>query len=72
MHEPLVIGIYLPTFEFQPWFLKGTELVTKFERNIRIAYKTDSEVVDLLASLFEISALIPTVSSEAVKKLLLT
>lgn len=64
MFEPLVVGVYLPSLECQPWFIKGTDWVTKLEQKNRTAYKSDSDIIGLLDSLFETSVLIPTLVPE--------
>ena len=71
MHKPIVAEVYLPAFNYQPWFFKGTAWVEKLERNLRDAFKEDKDGVPLLKTLFETSAKIPNYSAQEVKHLLL-
>lgn len=71
MHEPIVVGVYLSSFEQQPWFFKGTAWVERLEKNLRDTFKDGKDDVSLLKTLLETSEAIPNYSAQNLKQLLL-
>lgn len=56
MHEPLVIGLILPTFKHRRWFCAHTLLMDHCKKEIRILFDQRKDVTALLKMIFKLSA----------------
>ena len=75
MHEPLLMGIYLPLLpclpRFSPWKLRETVFMERFERKLRLLQSTGEYLDgDLLRKLFIQAFELPTMSNELARRML--
>ena len=71
MHEPIVVGLYFPSFEHKPWFIKGTPWSIKVQNHLRQSFKSGSEVIEYLKSVLAQVVVIQSSSAIEVESSLL-
>ena len=71
MHEPIVVGIYFPSFQYKPWFIKGTPWIEHITSELRKKFKDRECVSGLLKDTFEVSANLDSGRSKNVENFLL-
>ena len=71
MHEPIVVGLYFPTFEHKPWFVKSTPWSIKVQNDLREYYKLGKEVTEYLKRVMKQIAIVQTSSATDVENVLL-
>ena len=71
MHEPIVVGLYFPSFEYKPWFVKGTPWSLKTQNELRERFKASQDVVEYLKNVLNQVNLLLSASSDDVESILL-
>ena len=70
MHEPLVIGLVLPTFKHRPWFCAHTPLMDHCKSAIRESFVLQQDVTVLLKRILRLSADLRRMTAEETTKVL--
>lgn len=71
MHEPLTVGIFLPTFSVQPWDWKNVTWMGKLGRTLSGLYKTDpARAGNFLSQFWETAISVPGMPPRLVRNLL--
>lgn len=56
MHEPLIIGLVLPSFKHKPWFIASTPLSDHWKRELNSLFNKNEDVCVLLKAILKTSA----------------
>ena len=70
MHEPIVVGLYFPTFQHQPWFVKGTPWADEVVSIFREKFKAHENVVSILKDAMKLFHKLPVADAKNVQQLL--
>ena len=70
MHEPIVVGLYFPTFQHQPWFVKGTPWADDTVAVLRAKFKAQEDIVHILKEAMDLSKKLQVTDAENVHHLL--
>ena len=71
MHEPIVVGLYFPTFQHQPWFVKGTPWADGTVAVLRAKFKAQEDIVHILKEAMDLSEKLQVTDAENVHHLLI-
>ena len=70
MHEPLVIGLVLPSFKHKPWFCANTPLAEYWRRKLKSLFNEKEDVHLLLKEILKISADLKKMSGKDTENIL--
>ena len=71
MHEPIVVGLYFPSLEYKPWFVKGTLWSLKIQNELRERFKAAHDSVEYLKDVSDQVNLLLSASPDDVESILL-
>ena len=70
MHEPLVIALYFPMFQHQPWICKGTKFLVSFRASVKAEFINQNSASRHFSSVLKTASSFNNLSAERVQSIL--